>query len=121
MSGARIVDNFLGALLVEALGQAGNVGRTVAGLPNVGLSANSQGKFLIGPQQAAGVYQNLALYNLLSGLTGAEKVDPAEFLSDLRQENRIDARDLRTKDLALGQLNVAGATNPAIASATALG
>ena len=56
--------------------------------------------------------------NLLQGAYG-DNINTMEFIEDMREENRRDARDLRTKDVQVAQLAVDQATNPAVATAAA--
>lgn len=75
-------------------------------------------RFLVPIGETASVVASLDQRNLINTiLQGAygKNIDPMDFITKMRNENRADARDLRTKDVQLGQFAVDQATNPAVA------
>ena len=116
------------ALLEKLLGPVlGGVQSAVAS-PNQALQAGNTtaGKYTVSPSQEAAIYQQALLSNALNkilqkiGLSeGGTEIDPRELIDNRFQKNLEALRETRTGEIALGELGVMQATNPAIAQGTA--
>ncbi len=115
------------ALLKDLIGPAlGGVQSAVAS-PNQALQAGNTaaGKYTVSPSQEAAIYQSVLLQNALDkilqipGLSEGNQINPRELINNAREKNLEALRETRTGEIALGELGVMSATNPAIARGVA--
>lgn len=125
-SGIKTAATF--ALLERVLGPLlGGVQSAVAS-PSQALQAGNTtaGKYTVSPSMEAAVYQSVLLQNALNkvlqkvGLSeGGTEIDARELIDNRFQKNLEALRETRTGEIALGELDVMQATNPAIAQGAA--
>ena len=116
------------AILERVLGLATGAARSAAASPGQALQAGNTtaGKYTVSPSNEASVYTS-ALYNnafdtllqLAQLSDGSSRIDPEALIANAREKNLAALRETRAGEIALGELDVMQATNPAIAQGAA--
>jgi len=128
MAGGAVKTAATFALLEKLLSPVlGGIQSAVAS-PNQALQAGNTtaGKYTVSPSQEAAIYQQALLSNALNKILqkinlseAGTEIDPRELIDNRFQKNLEALRETRSGEIALGELGVMQATNPAIAQGTA--
>ena len=116
------------ALIKDLVGPTVGAVQSAAASPSQALQAGNTtaGKYTVSPSQEASIYQAQiyqdALRKLLEGVGLAEPgggYNARELIDGARERNQAALRETRSGEIALGELSVMQATNPAIAQGAA--
>ncbi len=127
MAGGAVKTAATFALLEKLLSPVlGGIQSAVAS-PNQALQAGNTtaGKYTVSPSQEASIYQSVLIQNALDrilqipGLSDGNQISARELIDNAREKNLEALRETRTGEIALGELGVMSATNPAIARGVA--
>ena len=116
------------AIIKDLLGPAIGAVQSAAASPSQALQSGNTtaGKYTVSPSQEASIYQaelyQDAIRKLLEGVGLAEPgggYNARELIDGARERNQAALRETRSGEIALGELGVMEATNPAIAQGAA--
>ena len=116
------------ALIERLLSLSTGAVQSAAASPGQALQAGNTtaGKYTVSPSTEASVYTSSLFNNAFDTLLqianlsdGSSRIDPEELIAGAREKNLAALRETRAGEIALGELAVMQATNPAIAQGAA--